>query len=482
MSSEELAVSVRGLGKSYQIYERPADRLKQFVMPRLQRRMGLPARQYFKEFWALRDISFQIPRGSTVGIVGRNGSGKSTLLQIICGTLSPTLGSVETNGRIAALLELGSGFNPEFSGRDNVYMNALLLGLDREAVDERFDSIAAFADIGEYMEQPVKTYSSGMFVRLAFAVIAHVDADILVVDEALAVGDAVFTQKCMRFIRRFQDKGTLLFVSHDPSAVQNLCRSALWLDRGILMLEGAAREVSQAYLKHSLQELYGGGVALRSVEGDGRKGEGPEPASQDQGTTDLPRDEAAGAEGAAIDAEGSVPPGAATEPAALDYGSRFSIEDNVAASPGFSTGAAEILSIELSALDGTSVATLAGGELVCLRILARANESLDAPIIGFIVKDRLGQDLFGENTLPFTTAKPHAAGPGQTLVAEFVFRLPMLPNGQYSVTASIANGTLHDNVQHHYLHEGLILTVASATVRWGLVGIPFQRVSLRVAD
>src|SRR5690606_2789744 len=148
MSSEELAVSVRGLGKSYQIYERPADRLKQFVMPRLQRRMGLPARQYFKEFRALRDIGFEIPRRSMVGIVGRNGSGKSTLLQIICGTLSPTLGSVETNGRIAALLELGSGFNPEFSGRDNVYMNALLLGLDREAVDERFDSIAAFADIG----------------------------------------------------------------------------------------------------------------------------------------------------------------------------------------------------------------------------------------------------------------------------------------------------------------------------------------------
>ena len=226
MSSDDLAVSVRGLGKSYQIYDRPADRLKQFVMPRLQRRAGVQVRQYFREFWALRDVSFEIPRGSTVGIVGRNGSGKSTLLQIICGTLSPTLGSVETNGRIAALLELGSGFNPEFSGRDNVYMNALLLGVDRETVDERFDSIAAFADVGEYLEQPVKTYSSGMFLRLAFAVIAHVDADILIVDEALAVGDAVFTQKCMRFIRRFQENGTLLFVSHDPSAVQNLCRSA----------------------------------------------------------------------------------------------------------------------------------------------------------------------------------------------------------------------------------------------------------------
>ncbi len=482
MSSEGLAVSVRGLGKSYQIYDRPADRLKQFVMPRLQRRLGVPVRRYFKEFWALRDITFEIPRGSTVGIVGRNGSGKSTLLQIICGTLSPTLGSVETNGRIAALLELGSGFNPEFSGRDNVYMNALLLGLDREAVDRRFDAIAAFADIGEYLEQPVKTYSSGMFVRLAFAVIAHVDADILVVDEALAVGDAVFTQKCMRFIRRFQENGTLLFVSHDPSAVQNLCRSALWLDRGVLMRKGEAREVSQAYLKHSLQELYGGGVALRSVESEARATEESETTATRPQPPAAPPGEDTGdaatgaAAGAALASRADAPS------AALDYGSRFSVEENIAASPGFSTGAAEILSISMFAVDGASSAPLAGGELVCIKVLARANQSLDAPILGFIVKDRLGQDLFGENTLPFTTAGRHAVAAGQSLVAEFVFRLPMLPNGQYSVTASIANGTLHDNVQHHYLHDGLILTVASASVRWGLVGIPFERVSLEVVD
>ena len=475
MSSDDLAVSVRGLGKSYQIYDRPADRLKQFVMPRLQRRAGVQVRQYFREFWALRDVSFEIPRGSTVGIVGRNGSGKSTLLQIICGTLSPTLGSVETNGRIAALLELGSGFNPEFSGRDNVYMNALLLGVDRETVDERFDSIAAFADVGEYLEQPVKTYSSGMFLRLAFAVIAHVDADILIVDEALAVGDAVFTQKCMRFIRRFQENGTLLFVSHDPSAVQNLCRSALWLDRGVLMLKGGSREVSQAYLKHSLQELYGGGVALRAVESETKAPEEPTVARRQPRQAGLPS-EAAGAE-----ADAALPDRAAI-PTALDYGARFSAAENIAASPGFSTGGAEILSVSMAAVDGTSAAALAGGEMVCIRVLARANQDLDAPILGFIVKDRLGQDLFGENTLPFTAEDPHAVQAGQRLVAVFVFRLPMLPNGQYSVTASIANGTLHDHVQHHYLHDGLILTVSSATVRWGLVGVAFEGVSLKVAD
>jgi lipopolysaccharide transport system ATP-binding protein len=471
MSSDDLAVAVRGLGKSYQIYERPSDRLKQFVMPRLQRMAGRQVRQYFREFWALRDVSFEIPRGSTVGIVGRNGSGKSTLLQIICGTLNPTLGSVETHGRVAALLELGSGFNPEFSGRDNVYMNALLLGLDRETVDQRFDSIAAFADIGEHLEQPVKTYSSGMFLRLAFAVIAHVDADILVVDEALAVGDAVFTQKCMRFIRRFQEKGTLLFVSHDPSAVQNLCRSALWLDRGVLMLEGTSREVSQAYLKHSLQELYGEGVPLKSVAKQS-------PASE----------EALGDEAPAKAIKSDATPSTRRESAAaaaLDYGTKVDVVQNLAASPGFATGGAEVLSVSLRSLeapDGAPAVVLQGGETVCVTVRARANQGLDAPILGFMVKDRLGQDLFGENTLPFTTGKWFPVQAGQEIAAEFVFRLPMLPNGQYSVTASVADGTLHDHVQHHYLHDALVLTVSSATVRWGLVGLQFDRVSLQVED
>ncbi len=469
MSSDDLAVSVRGLGKSYQIYDRPSDRLKQFVMPRLQRMGGTQVRQYFRDFWALRDISFEIPRGSTVGIVGRNGSGKSTLLQIICGTLSPTLGTVETNGRIAALLELGSGFNPEFSGRDNVYMNALLLGLDRETVDQRFDSIAAFADVGEHLEQPVKTYSSGMFLRLAFAVIAHVDADILVVDEALAVGDAVFTQKCMRFIRRFQEKGTLLFVSHDPSAVQNLCRTALWLNRGILMLQGGSREVSQAYLKHSLQELYGDGVALKSVE------------KAQAEALQSPTMETQPARADGDPAASSVPHEAAGTPA-LDYRASFSAAENIAESPGFSTGGAELLSASMTAVGGASATALEGGETVCIRVRARANEVLDAPILGFVVKDRLGQDLFGENTLPFTAGKSLPVQPGQEIVAEFVFRLPMLPNGQYSVTASIADGTLHDHVQHHYLHDALVLTVSSATIRWGLVGVQFDRVSLQVED
>src|SRR6266542_6439942 len=207
----EVAISVRGVGKMYRIYDRPQDRLKQMLWR--------GRRTYGREFWALRDASFEVRKGETLGIIGRNGSGKSTLLQIIAGTLAPSEGEVTVNGRVAALLELGSGFNPEFTGRDNVFLNGSILGFSREEMAARFDEIAAFADIGEFIEQPIKTYSSGMVVRLAFAVIAHVDADILVIDEALAVGDACFTQKCMRFLRRFMEKGTVLFVSHDISSV-----------------------------------------------------------------------------------------------------------------------------------------------------------------------------------------------------------------------------------------------------------------------
>ena len=228
--SDDIAIKVSNLSKCYQIYDKPHDRLKQSIYPRLQRLVGKQPVQYCREFWALKDVSFEIKKGETVGIIGRNGSGKSTLLQMICGTLNPTSGSIETHGRIAALLELGSGFNPEFTGRENVYMNAAILGLSREEIDAKYDEIVAFADIGNFVDQAVKTYSSGMMVRLAFAVIAHVDADILVIDEALAVGDAFFTQKCMRFIQQFKgDGGTLLFVSHDSAAVMNICSRAVWM-------------------------------------------------------------------------------------------------------------------------------------------------------------------------------------------------------------------------------------------------------------
>jgi ABC-type polysaccharide/polyol phosphate transport system ATPase subunit len=238
----DVAIAVRGLGKRYMLYERPHERLKEQLLWRFGRRFG-------REFWALHDVTFEVGRGEAVGIVGRNGSGKSTLLHIIAGTLCPTAGEVAVAGRVAALLELGSGFNPEFTGRENVFLNGAILGLSRADVLRRFDDIAAFADIGEFLDQPVKVYSSGMLVRLAFAVQAHVDADVLIVDEALAVGDAYFQHRCMRRIRQLVDRGTtLLFVSHATDAVKRFCRRGLWLDGGGLCYFGEAGVAVERYL------------------------------------------------------------------------------------------------------------------------------------------------------------------------------------------------------------------------------------------
>jgi lipopolysaccharide transport system ATP-binding protein len=244
----QIAIKADSLSKCYHIYATPRDRLKQFFMPGLRRMLGLPEKPYARDFWAVRDVSFDVERGQTVGIIGRNGSGKSTLLQIICGTLTPTGGSVEVNGRVAALLELGSGFNPEFTGRENVYLNGSVYGLSRDSIDARMKSILDFADIGDFIDQPVKTYSSGMFVRLAFSVVMHVDPEILVVDEALSVGDAFFQSKCAAAIRAMIKKGTtVLFVSHDTHSVKSLCSKAILMDAGRIIAYGDSADVVEKY-------------------------------------------------------------------------------------------------------------------------------------------------------------------------------------------------------------------------------------------
>jgi lipopolysaccharide transport system ATP-binding protein len=450
----DLAIKVENLGKCYAIYEQPRDRLKQFVLPRLNKLLNKQFKKYYREFWALNNVSFEVKKGETLGIIGRNGSGKSTLLQMICGTLTPTTGGVFTQGRIAALLELGSGFNPEFTGRENVYLNGVILGLSRTEIDQRLEDIIQFADIGEFIDQPVKTYSSGMVVRLAFAVIAHVNADILVIDEALAVGDAVFTQKCMRFIRRFQENGSLIFVSHDTASVQNLCKSGIWLKNGKIEQAGTAKSVSQAYLQFTLQEIYGDESKLASIA----------PTS----TTD--EDDA---EEIIMDNDSS---------SAIKYGAVALVRDNIDAAKGWKTGKAEIVSITLNRLSPGPDGIFEGGDRVRITVRAKAHELLQNPILGFLVRDRLGQDLFGENTLPFTDRVPMPITAGTTFEGLFDFRLPMLPNGQYAVMTSIADGNLHDNVQHHWMHDALIINVSSSKIRWGLIGIPFERVRLGVVN
>ena len=254
----EIAIRAAGLGKRYNVYPTPIARVKQAFYPRLQRLLpGFVNRmlpwdahpvKLYQEFWSLRGVDFEVAKGETVGIVGRNGSGKSTLLQLACGILTPTEGTVEAHGRTAALLELGAGFNPEFSGRDNVFVNAAVLGLKRHETEERLDRIVAFAELGDFIDRPVRTYSSGMYVRLAFSVAVHVDPEVLVIDEALAVGDAAFQLKCIERMNEIRDRGTtILFVSHSAEQVKRFCDRALWLDRGRLRAIGPSALVADEY-------------------------------------------------------------------------------------------------------------------------------------------------------------------------------------------------------------------------------------------
>ncbi len=446
--SSDISIKVENLSKCYHIYDQPHDRLKQFIVPRLQQLSGQPSKQYFHAFWALNNVSFEVKRGETIGIIGRNGSGKSTLLQMICGTLNPTSGNIQTQGRIAALLELGSGFNPEFSGRENVYMNGTVLGLSKEKIDQRFDAIAEFADIGDFLNQPVKTYSSGMMVRLAFAVIAHVDADILIIDEALAVGDAFFTQKCMRFLRAFMKTGTVLFVSHDTSSVQNLCNKAIWLEKGIILEQGAPKEICESYLEAFYEAQQGKSSSTRLKIA---REERPTKILKDQ------RQEFINASNLRND---------------------IKIFDFDPDAPSFGKGHAQITSVQFSDAHNNPLSWIVGGEEIILRVGAAVYSSLESPIIGFYIKDRLGQPLFGDNTYLSYMKSPVSCDEGDCLVAEFHFLMPRLATGNYSISVAIADGNQHDHVQHHWIHDALLFKSESTNVATGLIGIPMTKIVL----
>ena len=436
-------VHVHNISKCYQVYARPEDRLKQSIVPRLQALVGRAPSIYYKEFWALKGVSFEIKKGETVGIIGRNGSGKSTLLQIICGTLTPSSGQVEVNGRVAALLELGSGFNPEFTGRENVYMSGAILGLTREQVRERYDDIIAFADIGDFIEQPVKTYSSGMYVRLAFAVIAHVDAEILVIDEALSVGDVFFGQKCMRFLRKFKETGTVIFVSHDATAVLSLCERAVLLESGQVRMVDDAKTVCEAY--HA--SLYDHAVKPGSA-----RQVAPTPAP----IADF-RAEVINASPLRNDIQ------------------VFQFSPDRA---GFGNGAASIVSATLTDAQGKPMSWIVGGEAARLVVEVAVHKPLDRPIVGFFLKDRLGQSLFGDNTYLVYQHAPVPVAAGDVLAANFEFMMPILPRGNYSFDIAIANGTYLEHEQADWVHDGLIVESHSSSVSTGLVGVAFRSIEL----
>ncbi len=365
-------VLLQNVSKLYRLYRRPADRLRE-LLPR--------ARARHTDFWALRDIGFQVEKGETLGLVGPNGCGKSTLLQIVCGILQPTSGRVVTLGRIAALLELGAGFNPEFTGRENVYLNGEIMGLSRAEIDKAMPSIESFAEIGEFIGRPVKEYSSGMYVRLAFSTAIHVDPEILVVDEALAVGDAVFANRCVRKFQELRErKITVLFVSHDLGLVKQLSDRAILLLNGRIAAQGAPNDVINRYI----------GLVLAKEESKNKK------------------------------------------------------DDRIHASFRHGDGSSEILGVEILNARGEAATAVTGGEPITVRVRSRFHQAKSDPMVGILIRTRIGMDVYGTNTR-LERVRLGDFQPGDELEVDFGVECWLTPQQYtLTVATQNADGTSHD--------------------------------------
>jgi homopolymeric O-antigen transport system ATP-binding protein len=416
------AVEFQGVSKSYAIYEAPGDRLKELLsLHRLKRH---------RDFWALENVTCEIKRGETFCIVGENGSGKSTLLQLVAGILQPTAGTVTVNGRVAALLELGAGFNPEFTGRDNVFLNGSILGLTTRTIEERYGEITSFAEIGDFIDQPVKTYSSGMVVRLAFAVAINVDPEILLVDEALAVGDIYFRQRCMRKVHELRQRGvTILFVSHAVSDIKAIGDRALWLDHGRVVEMGSPERVVSRYLAAMTEK----DSAYRSKGGPVARMTGPEacPAKPPIVVETIPN---------------------------VDHR--------------FGDGRAQILGIAVLDRDGQPLALLESPAEITVRISARAAEELASPIVGFMLRNQLGMDFAGTNTsregVPLAPMRS-----GDIVTVDFHVELPELYPASFSFCPAIADGTLEAYGMCDWIDNALALQMSrSEGGTYGFLHLP----------
>jgi lipopolysaccharide transport system ATP-binding protein len=425
MSSDAPSIRVADVSKVYRTYAKPADRLLEAVLPGASRHTAFPA---------LQDISFDIRPGETMGIVGRNGSGKSTLLQIICGTLQPSSGTIETRGRIAALLELGAGFNADFTGRENVHLNAAILGMSREEVADRFDAIAEFAGLGDFIDQPVKTYSSGMFVRLAFATAINTDPDILVVDEALAVGDEAFQRKCFARIEQIQASGaTVLFVSHAPGSVIQLCSRAILLDGGEMLAMGSPKHVvgqyqrllnSDAASAHLVRERIRGGVEVATPGAEGLK-RGAQPAPV--GRKDSP---------------------AASFNAGLVSQSVVEYEPKGAA----------ISDMAITTPDGSPVNQLVLGDRYEIRYTVAFTEAAQEVGFGMLVKETGGVEIAGATTSRSRSRRLPRVSAGQSVSVRFPFRCDLVP-GTYFVNGGVTREEAGEMSYMHRVLDGLVFKV-----------------------
>ena len=454
-SNSDNLIVAKCISKIFPLYKRPFDRLKQLAASKLAKLLNKKPKRYFEDYAALSNVSFVVKRGQSIGVIGRNGAGKSTLLQLITGTLNPTSGSVYVNGRVAALLELGSGFNPEFTGRENIHMNARIYKLTDSQIKQCYSDIVSFADIGDFIDQPVKTYSSGMTLRLAFAVIAHVNADILIIDEALAVGDVFFTQKCMRFLHEFMKNGTLLFVSHDTSAVQALCDHVIWLDRGKVVAAGLPKDVTERYLE-----------ALFASRQDSHLQE-PRLDSHLQATSDREY----GSRDSTLDQRQAL----INSSTLRNDIQVFHFNQNARS---FGKRDAKITNVTLCNKDGTHLSWCVGGENVSLVIEAIALSDLQSVIIGFHVKDSLGQTLFGDNTFLSYEKTPVHAINGEELKAKFVFQMPRMPVGEYTISSAIATGTQNEHTHQHWIHDAISFRSVISSTATGLIGIPMYLIEI----
>ena len=417
MSSETpstgAVVTLRNLSKKYPIYERPSHKLLELLT--------WGRRQFHREFWALKDIDLEVFPGTTLGVIGQNGSGKSTLLQLVAGILTQTRGDRFVNGTVSALLELGSGFNLEFTGRENVFMGGAIIGLHQRQMEEKLDEILEFAEIGDFIDRPVKTYSTGMFMRLAFSVAIHVDPDILLVDEALAVGDLIFQHRCFNRVRRLKAEGkTILFVSHDLQAVTQFCDRAILLDAGQKLADGTPDEVVQRYRA----------LIFEREQRAAGQGEVPSGSLQDD----------------------SVPVVDVIPRIHNRYGNK----------------GAEIQGIILYSLDGEVLNQAQIGEDVQLVISARIHSSISNPIIGFTVRDRLGVEITSSNTAYEGLHLP-AAEPGDILTVGFRIQLPQLHPGSYSISPAIAQGNIWEHSIEDWIDNAYIFDLTSSGLIYGMM-------------
>ena len=403
----EYTIKVNELSKVYKLYNTPMDRVKEAL--------SITKKSYHKKFYALDGVSFNVKKGETVGIIGKNGSGKSTLLKMITGVLTPTKGNVKVEGRISALLELGAGFNGDLSGMENIYLNGVLLGYSKEYIEKSIDEILDFADIGDFIYQPVKTYSSGMFVRLAFAIAININPEILIVDEALSVGDMRFQQKCYRKIREIKKNGTVLFVSHDTGALANFCDRIIWLDGGKIYKEGRPDQILdeyQAFMSYDIKEM--------------------------EAVTVYNED----------------------ENEKMDTDSVANSEKlNLTKAKAFGNGKAAFKRICLLDYESNkNVNVVTGGQKVVLDVVVKANEIIDMPILGFNFKDSLGNILTVTNTY-FEKVNLKPIDCNEEKHYRWVFNFPHMRSGKYTYDVALANGTYHAHEQVQWINDALVVIV-----------------------